>query len=164
MDSLGYIFDLINIKQLANKFVVTVKACFLRLFASLKMGSITIDSALQVGFMLRALQASYQAVVQEFCLVQHSLTLAFCQTVVNQCILYDKDPWKGPIHRDGKLSCTPLANVAGTPVDWESSNPYKSLAGKTYNYHFNHWCKAIIANCSKCLLCHDTACNTNHKS
>jgi hypothetical protein len=36
-DSLGYIFDLINIKQLVNKLVVTLKAPFSHLFTSLKM-------------------------------------------------------------------------------------------------------------------------------
>jgi hypothetical protein len=55
MDSLSYIFDLIDIKQLADKSVVTLKARFSRLFASLKMGGITIDLALQVRFMLRVL-------------------------------------------------------------------------------------------------------------
>ena len=53
VDSLAHIFDLIGIKQLADKSVVTLKACFLCLFASLRMGGITIDSALQV--MSRAL-------------------------------------------------------------------------------------------------------------
>jgi hypothetical protein len=66
VDSLGYMFDLIDIKQLANKSVVTLKARFSRLFASLKMGGITVDSALQVAFMLQALRAGYQAVVQAF--------------------------------------------------------------------------------------------------
>jgi hypothetical protein len=47
----------------------------------------------------------------------------------------------------------------GTPADWESSNPYESLAAKPYNYHLNHWWKVIIDNCGKCLLCHDAACN-----
>ncbi len=34
VDSLGYMFDLIDINQLANKSVVTSKACFSHLFAS----------------------------------------------------------------------------------------------------------------------------------
>ena len=55
VDLLGYIFDLIDIKQSNTKSVVTLKARFLRLFATLKMGGIGINSALQVGFMLRAL-------------------------------------------------------------------------------------------------------------
>ncbi len=40
--------DSLGIKQLADKSVVTLKACFLCLFASLRMGGITIDSALKV--------------------------------------------------------------------------------------------------------------------
>ncbi len=52
VDSLGYIFDLIDIKQAPKESVVTLKACFSRVFASLKMGGISINGSLQVGFML----------------------------------------------------------------------------------------------------------------
>ncbi len=55
VDSLGYIFDLIDIKQGQDKPVVTLRAQFSRVFASLKMGGVDIASSLQVGFMLRAL-------------------------------------------------------------------------------------------------------------
>jgi hypothetical protein len=74
IDSLGYIFDLIDIKQLDQKSVVTLKARFSRHFSALKMGGIGIASALQVGFILCPLISRYQAVVQEFCLGRHSLT------------------------------------------------------------------------------------------
>ncbi len=92
VDSLGYIFDLIDIKQLDQESVITLKARFSTVFSNLKMGGIRIDSALQVGFMLRALLHQYQAVVQEFRLGHHSLTKASLQTVVEQCTNYDKDP------------------------------------------------------------------------
>jgi hypothetical protein len=52
VDSLAYIFDLINIKQLDHESMVTFKTRFSCLFTALKMGGISIDSALQVGFML----------------------------------------------------------------------------------------------------------------
>jgi hypothetical protein len=65
VDSLGYIFDLIDIKQTDKESVVTLKARFSRLCSALKMGGISIDLALQVGFMLQALLSRYQAVVQE---------------------------------------------------------------------------------------------------
>jgi hypothetical protein len=52
VDALGYIFDLINIKQKANEPVISLKAHFSQSFSSLKMGGISIDTALQVGFML----------------------------------------------------------------------------------------------------------------
>jgi hypothetical protein len=55
VDSLGYIFDLINIKQASDKPLVTLKARFSPVFAPLKMGGVDIGLALQVGFMLRAL-------------------------------------------------------------------------------------------------------------
>jgi hypothetical protein len=55
VDSLAYIFDLIDIKQASDELVVTLKAQFSQVFASLKMGGVDIGSALQVAFMLRAL-------------------------------------------------------------------------------------------------------------
>jgi hypothetical protein len=101
VDSLGYIFDLIDIKQSDQESVVTLKARFSKAFSALKMGGIGIDSPLQVGFMLRALLSRYHAVVQEFHLGRHSLTDASLQTVVEQCTNYDKDPWKGPVGKYG---------------------------------------------------------------
>jgi hypothetical protein len=130
VDSLSYILDLIDIRQLANESVVTLKACFSWLFSSLKMGGITIGSALQVGFMLRALLAGYQAAVQEFCLGQHSLTLVSLQTVVGQCVLYNKDPWHGSVGCDSKQVCAPSANAAAVPTNKDSSNPYNALSTK----------------------------------
>jgi hypothetical protein len=59
VDLLGYIFDLIDIKQGADKPVVTLRACFSRVFALLKMGGVDIGSALQVAFMLRSLLSRY---------------------------------------------------------------------------------------------------------
>ena len=102
--SLSHIFDLIDIKQAAEESVITLKARFSRLFASLKMGGVAIDSALQVGFMLRALKSTYQGVVQDFRLGRHSLPSATLQSVVDQCLAYNKDPWKGHIGKDGKPS------------------------------------------------------------
>ena len=55
VNSLGYIFDLIDIKQAEQESIVRLKACFLKAFSTLKMGGISIDSAQQVSFMLRAL-------------------------------------------------------------------------------------------------------------
>ncbi len=55
VDSLGYIFYLINIKQASDKPVVALKARISQVFASLKMRGINIGLALQVGFMLWAL-------------------------------------------------------------------------------------------------------------
>ena len=114
VDSLAYIFDLIDIKQTEQESVVTLKARFSKAFSALKMGGIGIDSALQVGFMLRALLSKYHAVVQEFRLGRHSLSDASLQTVVEQCTNYDKDPWKGPVGKDGKVPKSgPSANAAG---------------------------------------------------
>ena len=97
VNSLGYIFDLIDIKQAEQESVVTLKAHFSKAFSALKMGGIGINSALQAGFMLRALLSRYHAVVQEFRLGRHSLSDVSLQTVVKQCINYNEDLWKGPI-------------------------------------------------------------------
>ena len=86
VDSLSHIFDLIDIKQAPAESVITLKARFSRVFASLKMGGVSIDSALQVGFMLRSLLPSYQGVVQDFRLGRHSLSSATLQSVVDQCV------------------------------------------------------------------------------
>jgi hypothetical protein len=56
-------FYLIDIKQTDQESVVTLKARFSKAFSALKMGGIGINSALQVGFMLRALLSRYHAVV-----------------------------------------------------------------------------------------------------
>ncbi len=86
VDSLRYIFDLIDIKQKDDKQVVSLKACFLTAFSLLTMGGIYINSALQVGFMLRTLLSHYHAVIQEFCLGRQPLWEASLQTVVDQCV------------------------------------------------------------------------------
>jgi hypothetical protein len=159
VDSLGYIFDLIDIKQTEQESVVTLKACFSKAFSALKMGGIGIDSALQVGFMLRALLSRYHAVVQEFRLGRHSLSDASLQTVVEQCTNYDKDPWKGPVGRDGKdPKRTPSANTAGA----DSGDPYEVLGGKSFNHHFGRWKRALCAGLGTCMICHGTARNPEH--
>jgi hypothetical protein len=124
------------------------------------MGGINIDSALQVGFILKALLSKYQAVVQEFRLGCHAFTKASLQTVVGQCINYYKDPWKGPVIRDGKPACTPSANAAGA----DSNNPHSAIVAKSFNYHFGCWKKALGNNKGKCMMCLDTACNPVHKT
>ena len=92
----------------------TLKARFSKAFSALKMGGISIDSALQVGCMLCALLGRYHAVIQEFCLGRHALSDASLQTVVEQCTNYNKDPWKGPIGRNGKVpKGATSANIAG---------------------------------------------------
>ena len=82
VDSFSHIFDLINVKQAHDENVISLKARFSRIFASLKMGGVVIDSALQVGFMLRALLSTYHGVVQDFPLGRHSLATATLQLVV----------------------------------------------------------------------------------
>jgi hypothetical protein len=93
------------------------------------MGGISIDSALQVGFMLHTLLSRYQAVIQEFRVGHHSLTAATLQTVVKQCINFDKGPWLGPVSKDGKVPRSPSANAAGTNSG-NGGNAYDALANK----------------------------------
>jgi len=159
VDSLAYIFDLIDIKQAEHKSVVTLKACFSKAFSALKMGGIGIDSALQVGFMLHALLSKYHAVVQEFRLGRHSLSDASLQTVVEQCTNYDKDPWKGPVGKDGRIpKGGPSANTAGA----DAGDPYEVLGAKSFNHHCNRWKKALRSEKGPCMVCFGTARNPDH--
>ena len=162
VDSLGYIFDLINIKQTEQESVVSLKARFSKAFSALKMGGIGIDLALQVGFMLRALLSRYHAVVQELRLGRHALSDASLQTVVEQCTNYEKDPWKGPVGPNGKVpKGTSSANVAGA----DSGDPYEVLTGKSFNHHFGCWKRALRVDKGTkgpCMICHGTAINPEH--
>ena len=160
VDSLSHIFDLIDIKQAAEESVITLKARFSRLFASLKMGGVAIDSALQVGFMLRALLSSYHGVVQDFRLGRHSLATATLQSVVDQCMAYDKDPWRGPVGKDGKPSRNPSASAAG--VSGDRSNPYDALAKCSFGFHISRWRNASKDNCELCMVCHNTSNKGGH--
>jgi hypothetical protein len=162
VDSLGYIFDMIDIKQAPEESVVTLKACFSRVFAPLKMGGISIDASLQVNFMLRVLCSAYQAVVQEFRLGCHSLSTASLQTVVYQCISYDKVPWKGPVGCDGKPVRNPLVNTADSG---NYGDPYERIAAKPFGYHMNHWHKGVVQQKGKCLVYFNTSANNpDHKT
>jgi hypothetical protein len=87
VNSLGYIFELIDIKQVVDKLVITLKAWFSRLFALLKMGMFPLTWP-QVGFVLQELFSQYQGVVEDFHLGRHSHASAFLQSVVNQCTAY----------------------------------------------------------------------------
>jgi hypothetical protein len=82
---------------------------------------------------------------------------------MDQCVNFDKDLFLGPVSKDGKVVRNVSANAAGaTPGD--GKNPYKALAAKSFNYHFGRWKKAIGENKGKCMFCHDTARNSDHKS
>jgi hypothetical protein len=163
VDALGYIFDLINIKQKDNKPVVSLKARFTQSFSSLKLEGISIDSALQVNFMLPTLLGHYHAVVQEFCLGRHPLNEASLQTVMDQCVNFDKDPFLGPVGNNGKVVQNPLANDAGA-APRDGKNVYEALVAKSFNYHLGRWKKVLLENKGKCVFCHDFARNANHKS
>ncbi len=132
VDSLGCISQLIDIKQGAEEPVIMLTACFSHLFASLKIRGSKHQPPLQVGFMLLSLLSTYQGMVEDFKLGCHSLTTASLQTIFDQCISYNKDPWKGPVGKDGKVSCNPSANAAGT-LGSASSNPYDELANLLFN-------------------------------
>jgi hypothetical protein len=116
VNSLGYIFDLIDIRQKTEELVVSLKARFSQAFSSLKLGGIGIDSALQVGFMLRTLSGHYHLVVEEFCLGRHPLSKASLETVVDQCVNFDKDT------RSSALSAR-LARLSGTRLQMQREPP-----------------------------------------
>jgi hypothetical protein len=163
VDSLGYIFNLIDIKKKDDKPVISLKACFLMAFSLIKMGGINIKSALQVGSMLCALLSCYHAAVQKFCLNCHPLLEASLQTVVDQCVNYGMDLFLDPVSKNSKVARTPSENAAGSgPRD--GKNAYEVLASKSFNYHFGHWKKVLAENKGKCMFCHKTARNSDHKT
>jgi hypothetical protein len=164
VNSLWYIFELIDIMQGANEPVITLKACFSCLFASLKIGGINIEPPLQVGFMLRSLLPTYHRVVEDFKLGCHSLTTASLQTVVNQCTSYDKDPWKGPVGKHGKPSCSPPANAAGAPASPSGNNvhPFEFMGTLSFNKHLRNWRYKCKDDSEKCLICYNSSCNKAH--
>jgi hypothetical protein len=85
--------------------------------------------------MLHALLSRYHALIQEFHVGCHSLTKATLQTVIKQCVNFDKDPWLGPVSKDGKAPHSPLANVAGANSG-NGENAYRAFTNKSFNYHF----------------------------
>ncbi len=113
--------------------------------------------------MLCALFGRYHAVVQEFCLGRHPLNEASLQTVVVQCVNFDKDPFLGPVGKDGKVIRIPSANAAGAALG-DGKNVYEALVAKSFNYHLGCWKKTLWENKGKCMFCHDSARNANHMS
>ncbi len=89
--------------------------------------------------------------------------MALVQTIVDQCISYDKDPWKGPVGNDGKVSHNPSANAAGASVS-ASSNPYDALANLLFNKHINHWRYNCKNSSEKCLICHKISRDKPHNA
>ena len=53
------------------------------------------------------------------------------QTVVEQCVHFVKDPWSGPVSKDGKVPCNPSVNAAGFNSA-KGENEYKALASKSF--------------------------------
>jgi hypothetical protein len=161
VNSFFYIFDIIDIKQASNKPVVTLKAWFSQVFASLKMGGVDIGLALQVGFMLSALLSWYSTVVTDFCLGCHSLTCATLQTIVEHWTSYNKHPWTGPVGHDGRRAHSSLANTA-------SANPnntpaaYNTMEQVSFNYHLSHWQNSLSDLADKCVICHSLAWEKKH--
>jgi hypothetical protein len=112
--------------------------------------------------MLCTLRSAYQAVVQEFCLGCHSLSIASLQMVVEQCVLYDKDPWKGPVGRGRKPVRNPSANTADSG---DHEDPYQRIMAKPFGYKMNCWHKGVVQQNGKCLFCFNTSANNpDHKT
>jgi hypothetical protein len=128
------------------------------------MGGINIDSPLQVGFMLRSLLPTYHGMVKDFKLGRHSLTTALLQTIVDQCTSYDKNPWKGPVSKDGKPPRSPLATAAGAsvPLGRDGTHPFKAIATLNFNNHCNHWQYNCKDGSEKCLICYNTLLDKAH--
>jgi hypothetical protein len=161
VDLLGYIFNLIDIKQGQDKPVVTLRVQFSHIFASQKLGGVDIASSLQVGFMLWALLSCYRAVVTDFCHGCHLLTSATLQTIIKHCTAFDKDPWTGPVSRDGRPVRTLSVNTAGAGSG-EPSAAYDAMGQVSFNYHFSRWLNFFSKLSEKCLICHNSAQGNRH--
>jgi hypothetical protein len=166
INTLGYIFQLIDIMQGADEPVITLKARFSCLFALLKIGGVNIEPPLQVGFMPRSLLSTYHGVVKDFKLGRHPLTTATLQTVIDQCTSYDKDPLKGPVSKDGKPSRRSPANVMGASASPSGNNvhPFESMETLSFNKHLNHWRYNCKDDSDKCLICYNTSRDKDHSS
>jgi hypothetical protein len=127
------------------------------------MGGANIDSALQVDFMLWVLLLQYHSVVEDFRLGHRSLAMAALQSVVDQCIAYDRDPWKGPVGWNGKPSSSPLANAAGTSSK-NGSDPYDAMHSVSFNKHLTQWRFTCKDRSEKCLVCHNTSKDKAHNT
>jgi hypothetical protein len=112
--------------------------------------------------MLRTLLSRYHGVVQDFCLSCHSLASATLQSVMEHCLAYDKDPWKGPVGKDGKPVRIPSAYTAGTSSD--SSNPYESLSTCLFSNHMSCWQTNCKDGSNQCMICHNTSNKPVHHS
>ncbi len=100
--------------------------------------------------------APYQGVVQDFLLGHHSLSSATLQSVVDQCVAYGKDPWKGPVNKSGKPACNPSANTTGA-AGGDKTNPYEALASCSFGLHISRWRSGCKENSKKCMICHNTS-------
>jgi hypothetical protein len=110
--------------------------------------------------MLRALLSTYHGVVQDFRLGRHSLSTATLQSVVDKCAAYDKDPWRGPVGKDGKHPRNPSESTAGSTSD--QSNPYDALTKCSFGSHISKWLNACKDTSEYCMVCHNTSNKGRH--
>jgi hypothetical protein len=76
---------------------------------------------------------------------------------------FDKDLFLGPVGKIGKVVQNPLVNAAGA-AHRDGENVYGALAAKSFNYHLSCWKKTLLENKGKCMFCHNSVHNANHKS
>ncbi len=85
---------------------------------------------------------------------------------MDQCTSYDKDPWKGPVGKDGKPPRSPLAPAAGAsvPSGGDGTHPLKAMATLNFNKHFNHWQYNCKDGSEKKVICYNTSRDKAHAS
>ena len=105
--------------------------------------------------MLCTFQSTYHRVVQDFRLGRHSFSSATLQSVVEQYMAYNKDPWKGRIGKDGKPVRSPSANAAGAGAPGIKSNPYDAMEACSFGTDILHWHIGCKDSYEKCLVCHN---------
>ena len=75
---------------------------------------------------------------------------------------YDKDPWKGPVGKDGKPVRTPSVYTVGASGD--SSNPYEFLTTCSFSNHMSCWQASCKDGSKRCMICHNKSNKPTHHS
>jgi hypothetical protein len=125
VNSLSYIFDLIDIKQALDESVITLKAWFSRLFASLKLGGVALTQRCRLGSCSGPFSPTAMGWFRTFALVATLCPHPHFNSLWTNAGLMTKTPGKGRLARmtnqHGPLQPTRQAPPAMAPILTTSS-------------------------------------------
>jgi hypothetical protein len=104
-----------------------------------------------VGFSGLSSCMQYHGLVEDFHLGHHSLATSRLQSVIDQCIAYDKDTWKGPVGWDGNPHAYPWLMWWGASGG-DGSNPYDAMCSVSFNKHQTQWHFTCKDRSEECLM------------